>query len=100
MSIEVIAEKLAELGHPTRLAILKHLVKAGNTGAPVGEIQEQLDIPGSTLSHHISRMVRVGLVEQVRESRTLYCFPKFDALNEVIHYLTDECCINEEPQEH
>jgi ArsR family transcriptional regulator len=95
MSLEVISARLAELGHPTRLAILRHLVKAGNSGAPVGEIQEALDIPGSTLSHHIARMVKVGLVEQVRESRTLHCFPKFEALNEVTTFLLDECCVND-----
>lgn len=95
MTLEVVAERLAELGHPTRLAILRHLVRAGNSGAPVGDIQEALGIPGSTLSHHIARMVKVGLVEQVRESRTLHCFPKFEALDEVTNFLLDECCINE-----
>jgi DNA-binding transcriptional ArsR family regulator len=96
MSLETVAGRMAELGHPTRLAIFKHLVKSGRSGSPVGDIQEVLGIPGSTLSHHISRMVKVGLVEQVRESRTLHCFPKFDALNEVIDFLMDECCANEE----
>lgn len=95
MEIETIADRLAELGHPTRLAIFKHLVKSGRSGSPVGEIQEALDIPGSTLSHHIARMVKVGLIEQIRESRTLYCVPKFDAINDVVDFLMDECCINE-----
>jgi DNA-binding transcriptional ArsR family regulator len=95
MSLETIANRIAELGHPTRLEVFRYLVKSGNSGSPVGEIQEALGIPGSTLSHHISRMVKVGLVEQVRESRTLHCFPKFEALNEVVDFLTDECCVND-----
>ncbi|MCW8878488.1 MAG: helix-turn-helix domain-containing protein [Kangiellaceae bacterium] len=90
-----IAERIAELGHPTRLLIFKHLVRAGHNGSPVGAIQEELQIPGSTLSHHIAKMVKVGLVKQVRESRTLYCQPQFDSLSEVIAYLQEECCINE-----
>lgn len=95
-SIEVVAARLAELGHVTRLTIFKLLVKAGRDGLSVGSIQQQLGIPGSTLSHHIAKMVKVGLVKQVRESRVLHCFPVFEALNEVIDYLQDECCEGEQ----
>lgn len=95
MTIEEIAARIAELGHPTRLQILKHLVKAGRTGTPVGDIQTALDIPGSTLSHHLARMMKVGLIRQERESRTLFCFTNYDALNEVVNYLMDECCVND-----
>lgn len=42
----------------------------------MGQIQERLNIPGSTLSHHISRLVSVGLIKQERDSRTLYCIPQ------------------------
>lgn len=92
MQLESIAARLAELGHPTRLSIFKYLVKAGHDGAPVGEIQQQLDIPGSTLSHHIARLVQVGLVKQQRDGRTLYCTPQFGALEEVVLFLQEECC--------
>lgn len=93
------AARLTELGHPTRLAILKYLVKSGHRGAPVGDIQQALGIPGSTLSHHLSRMMKVDLIEQIRESRTLYCFPKFESLHEVTTFLMEECCINEKGDE-
>ncbi|MEG3638690.1 ArsR/SmtB family transcription factor [Magnetococcus sp. PR-3] len=86
------AKRLAELGNSTRLAIFRLLVKAGPEGLPVGQIQLELDIPGSTLSHHISRLVRVGLVVQARESRTLHCLPQYQALTELIDYLQLECC--------
>jgi len=92
MKNEIAAKKLAELGHITRLSIFKYLVKVGDQGAPVGQIQEELDVPGSTLSHHISRLVSVGLIKQVRESRILYCIPQFDVLNELIEFLKSECC--------
>ncbi|MBL4942532.1 MAG: helix-turn-helix transcriptional regulator [Colwellia sp.] len=90
--LDIVAARLAELGHPTRLTIFKLLVKAGNDGISVGSIQQDIGIPGSTLSHHIAKMIKVGLIKQVRESRVLFCFPEFEALNEVINYLQEECC--------
>lgn len=95
MNVEIIAPRLSELGHHTRLAIYRELIKAGNTGIAVGEIQKSLDIPNSTLSHHISRLMKVGLVKQLREGRTLFCIAECDALNQVLNFLTEECCIND-----
>ena len=92
MENEMAAKRLAELGHNTRLSIFRYLVKVGSNGAPVGEIQAKLDVPGSTLSHHINRLVSVGLIRQVRDSRTLYCVPQFDVLRELIEFLLAECC--------
>jgi len=92
--LETIAARLAELGHPTRLAIFMHLVKAGEAGAPVGEIQQQIGIPGSTLSHHIAKMVKVDLIRQQRESRTLFCIPQYDSLLEIVDFLQEQCCVN------
>lgn len=92
MENEKAAKMLAELGHTTRLSIFRYLVKVGDQGAPVGQIQAKLDVPGSTLSHHINRLVSVGLIDQVRESRTLYCVPQFAALRELIEFLLSECC--------
>jgi ArsR family transcriptional regulator len=92
MENEMAAKRLAELGHNTRLSIFRYLVKVGDAGAPVGQIQNKLGIPGSTLSHHINRLVSVGLIRQVRESRTLYCVPQFEVLRELIDFLLAECC--------
>jgi len=92
METKTAAKRLAELGHNTRLSIFKYLVKMGEEGVSVGEIQKELDIPGSTLSHNINRLMSVGLIKQVRESRTLYCVPQFEVLNELIEFLKAECC--------
>lgn len=92
MENEIAAKILAELGHSTRLSIFRYLVKVGSEGAPVGQIQAKLNVPGSTLSHHINRLVSVGLIHQVRESRTLYCVPQFEVLKELIEFLLAECC--------
>lgn len=92
MDIELAAKALKELGHTTRLAIFKRLVKAGFEGMPVGVVQKELDVPGSTLTHHIAGLVAAGLVVQRREGRTLYCVAQFDQLEAVICFLQEECC--------
>lgn len=97
MEIESIAKALKELGHTTRLAIYKSVVKAGHKGIAVGSLQEQLEIPNSTLSHHISSLVSAGLISQRRESRTLYCIAEYETLASVISFLQDECCSDETP---
>ncbi len=83
------ARCLEKLGNATRLEIFRLLVRAG---LAVGEIQEHLDIPGSTLSHHVSHLVNAGLVHQQREGRVLRCTPNFTLIDEVIRFLTEECC--------
>lgn len=94
MELELAAKRLAELGHSTRLSIFRHLVRCGPDGCPVGTVQRTLGIPGSTLSHHISRLVSAGLVEQRREGTILYCVPNLSSLYETVEYLTEECCKN------
>ncbi|MCG3728138.1 ArsR/SmtB family transcription factor [Vibrio cincinnatiensis] len=98
MDIETIAKALKELGHPTRLVIYKTVVKAGYQGVAVGQIQERLAIPNSTLSHHISALISAGLITQRREGRTLYCVAEYQNLQTVIGYLQDECCSDEKAQ--
>lgn len=95
MDLESVAKALKELGHPTRLSIYKTVVKAGYKGVAVGQIQETLGIPNSTLSHHISSLASASLITQRREGRTLYCVAEFQNLEGVISYLQDECCIDE-----
>lgn len=92
MELETAASRLAELGHSKRLSIFRHLVRCGPQGCPVGEIQRMLQVPASTLSHHLARLVSAGLIEQRRDGRVLHCIPCFDALDETIGYLTEQCC--------
>ncbi|WP_298444144.1 metalloregulator ArsR/SmtB family transcription factor [uncultured Ferrimonas sp.] len=95
MEIDIAAKRLAELGHPTRLQVFRYLVKGGRNGVPVGQIQTALEVPGSTLSHHITKLVNVGLVVQRREGRTLYCVPQYDKLEALAAFLLEECCVNQ-----
>jgi len=97
MNIDDAAKALKELGHPTRLAIFKRLVKAGYEGLPVGALQEELGVPNSTLSHHVSSLVSANLLSQNRDGRTLYCLPNYDQLQAVIDFLQEECCADQQP---
>lgn len=85
------ARCLAELGHPHRLQIFNLLVKAGEAGCKVGDVQEALALPKSTLSHHLAELVAVGLVTQTREGRVLRC--RIDATRaRVVRQFINECC--------
>ena len=90
--LETHAEQLGALGHPVRLAILRHVVQAGPEGAAAGEIQSKLDVPASTLSHHIDRLARTGLLEARREGTYIYYSAVFPALRALTDYLWEDCC--------
>ena len=95
MNLTETAACLSELGNEKRLTIFRYLIKKGKEGAPVGELQQELGIPGSTLSHHISHLIKVGLLEQERQSRTLICRAQYPVLEEMINFLLEECCSDE-----
>ena len=92
MNEETAAKCLAELGSPTRLAVFRLLVRAGPEGMVVGDIQKRLQIPASTLSHHLARLTWAGLVEQRRQGRKLHCFNRHDVMDALLAFLTAECC--------
>lgn len=92
MNNEIAASCLAELGHPIRIHIFRLLVRAGSEGAVVGDIQRRLDVPGSTLSHHLAHLARAGLIEQRRQGRSLWCTAQHNVMDNLIKYLTSECC--------
>ena len=92
MKLEKAASQLEALGNPTRLQLYRTLVRAGGEGLPVGRIQDKLDIPASTLSHHLKRLVDTGLVSQERQATTLICRARYPAMQSLIGYLADECC--------
>ena len=92
MELEDAANLLAKIGNTTRLGIVRLLVRAGPGGLPVGQIQKQLDVPGSTLTHHISHLKSAGILHQRREQASLICTIEFDRLTQLVNYLTEECC--------
>ena len=92
MNIETAASQLEALGNSTRLGIYRTLVRAGDNGLPVGKLQLKLDIPSSTLSHHLKKLIEVNLVSQERQATTLICRANYASMNGLIGYLADECC--------
>jgi ArsR family transcriptional regulator len=95
MNIEEAAKQLEALGNPTRLQLYRVLVRAGHGGLPVNQVQERLGIPASTLSHHLRRLVQNGLVSQERQATTLICRAVYPAMEALLGFLADECCIEE-----
>ncbi len=92
MKLEKAAKQLEALGSPTRLAIYRELIQAGHQGRPVGEIRVKLDIPASTLSHHIAKLVQAGLLTQDRVSRSLVCRADFTNMDALMIFLLHNCC--------
>ena len=89
------AAALESLGNETRLTLYRSLVRAGPNGLPVGKLKEKLDIPGSTLSHHIARLVNAGLMSQSREGRVLRCTANYQSMGKLVDYLVAECCADD-----
>ena len=86
------AAGLAALGNVTRLRLFRLLVRAGRQGLTVGAIQKHLDIPASTLSHHIATLVKAGLVEQEKQGREIICRTVHLMAQALSDYLTEQCC--------
>jgi ArsR family transcriptional regulator, arsenate/arsenite/antimonite-responsive transcriptional repressor len=94
MQLDDAAGQLEALGNPTRLKVYRALVRAGDDGMAVGRLQERFGIPASTLSHHIHRLVIVGLVSQERQSTTLICRANYPTMRRLLGFLADECCVD------
>jgi len=86
------SERFKALGHPVRLGILRLIVQGRQNGTPVGAIQGVLGIPGSTLSHHLSRLAEADLVKVEREGTTLRYRADFASLQALVDYLWEDCC--------
>jgi len=86
------ADMFSAMGTEVRLRIMQLLLSAHPEGLVVGEIQEELDIPNSTLSHHLDKLRMEDLVNVKRESTFLRYTANVDALQEVLQFLYAECC--------
>jgi DNA-binding transcriptional ArsR family regulator len=86
------ADMFSAMGTDARLRIMQLLLKAHPEGLVVSEIQEELDIPGSTLSHHLDKLRSEDLVLVQRESTFLRYTANTDALQELLQFLYAECC--------
>src|SRR5438270_12037929 len=86
------ADMFSAMGTEARLRIMQLLLSAHPQGLVVGEIQEELDIPNSTLSHHLDKLRNEGLVRVRRESTFLRYTADTNALQQLLQFLYAECC--------
>ncbi len=87
-----LADMMAALGNESRLRIVRLLLSAHPAGMVVGEIQEALDIPGSTLSHHLEKLRNEDLLVAQREGTFLRYLVNTEALQTLLGFLFAECC--------
>lgn len=90
------AARFGALGHEVRLEIVRLLLAAHPTGRVAGEIQQELNIPPSTLSHHLDALHQEKLIEQHREGRFLRYRADTEGLREILDFLYAECCTRNE----
>ncbi len=86
------ADMLSAMGTEPRLRIMQLLLSAHPEGLVVGDIQEELEIPNSTLSHHLDKLKNENLVQVKRESTFLRYTANTEALQELMQFLYSECC--------
>jgi DNA-binding transcriptional ArsR family regulator len=86
------ADMFSAMGTEARLRIMQLLLSAHPDGLVVGEIQEELEIPNSTLSHHLDKLRGENLVSVQRESTFLRYTANTEALRELLQFLYAECC--------
>jgi len=92
MDTKAAVQSLAALAQDSRLEVFRLLVQAGPDGLPAGDIADRLGIPPSTLSFHVKALSHAGLIESRPESRFIYYFANFAAMNGLIAFLGENCC--------
>jgi len=86
------ADMFSAMGTEPRLRIVQLLLSAHPTGMVVGDIGSELDIPSSTLSHHLDKLKNEGLVKVRRDGTFLWYTANTEALRELLTFLFSECC--------
>jgi ArsR family transcriptional regulator, arsenate/arsenite/antimonite-responsive transcriptional repressor len=92
MEMAQIVDALAALAQETRLKAYRLLVEAGPEGLAAGAIGEELELPPATLSFHLAHLARARLVKSRQEGRYIIYSADFENMNELVGYLTENCC--------
>ena len=93
MKLLAAVKSLGALAHEHRLAIYRLLIKQGPEGLPAGIVGKRIGLTPSSLTFHLQALQRAGLIRQLRSGRQLFYSADFSAMNDLVDYLTDECCI-------
>lgn len=96
--LELAAQGFAAMGSEARLDVLRVLVRAGESGLTVGEIQERTGIAPSTLAHHLKFLTAGDLVAQQKTGRTVLNRANYDRLRELSDFILDQCCADVQPE--
>lgn len=92
METKFVIAALSALAQESRLSIFRLLVQAGPAGLSAGKIAEALAVPPSSLSFHLKELTYANLVTSRQESRFVIYSANFETMNELIAYLTENCC--------
>ena len=93
MDLGAAVTALGALAQEHRLALFRLLVQAGDDGLPAGAIAEKLGVPNSSLSFHLAQLRGAGLITQERQHRSLIYRADYPAMNGLVDYLTENCCL-------
>jgi DNA-binding transcriptional ArsR family regulator len=92
MDILAAVTALEALAHETRLSVFRLLVQAGPAGLAAGDIADNLGALQNTMSRHLAKLHRAGIVTSQREGRSIIYRADFDAISGLILYLMEDCC--------
>ncbi|MDX1482912.1 MAG: helix-turn-helix domain-containing protein [Alphaproteobacteria bacterium] len=92
MELNTATRVFSALGNITRLRAFRALIEAGPTGLTAGAIARSLDVPPSTLTAHLGRLVQADLLQSWRSERNIYYAIRVEQVRDVVAYLTMECC--------
>lgn len=98
MELVTAAQGFSAMGSESRLEVLQTLVRAGDKGLQVGDIQQRTGIPGSTLAHHLKFLTSADLIVQNRQGRTIINRANYQHLQALAGFILEECCADQEIQ--
>ncbi|NYT46027.1 helix-turn-helix transcriptional regulator [Alcaligenaceae bacterium] len=92
METKSIVRALAAIAHESRLEAYRCLVQAGPGGLAAGQLSEKVGIAPSSLSFHLKELVNAGLIRSRQEGRFVFYSAKYETMNSLLAYLTENCC--------
>ena len=92
MDSEIPIKRLSALAHDKRLEIFRRLVRKGPNGMAAGDLARALDIANNTLSANLLILSNAGLIAARRDGRSIIYSVKFEAMRDLLVYLTQDCC--------
>ena len=92
MDIKEAVNTLESLAHETRLGVFRLLVQSGPDGLSAGDISDRMGALQNTMSSHLHKLGRAGLIKSQREGRHIIYSANFESLSGLLVYLMDDCC--------